>query len=487
MLFNQSGKRNHPKVLFFKSTIYSLTHTKRQYICESCTETPSRFSIEYDDVTLSNSDTVNLQVLRDIESSISSISSTVEKIDLSIFVKNNDEKVKGIENSVCRLEQKFKDFEVSIFDKLEVPKTKPIDTDVPALQIKIDFLEKQIKAQENEIHLLQSDLSDKNKEIEKAEKRYKSISEELGNKTNSINSLTTKNALEHQHVSNVLSDVERLQSHVNSLNLQITTLQGQNNILAISEKDKDTMIYDLQTNISKMSEEIGRLNGEKTQLENSLKVLQSLLQTSKGLPQPDKKDKPLSEPPDVVIIHDSLFKDITEGILKNEGLTVRKIWAPRIKDAYSAIESMQIKPKAILVHTSTNDLKFLGEDEIVKGIIDTYHLTKNWGVKFIWSDITPRTDNIELNAKAQLVNALVGWKLAKCDGIIFCRNDNFYECGVINASLFEDEVHLNSDKGAGILAQNARFAICRALNKEFVPNPNKLKIRNNPYKRKKRL
>ena len=40
---------------------------------------------------------------------------------------------------------------------------------------------------------------------------------------------------------------------------------------------------------------------------------------------------------DVLIVHDSLFKDITEGVLKNEGLTVKILWAPRLVDAFSVI------------------------------------------------------------------------------------------------------------------------------------------------------
>ena len=88
---------------------------------------------------------------------------------------------------------------------------------------------------------------------------------------------------------------------------------------------------------------------------------------------------------------------------------------------------------------------------------------------------------VELNAKAQLVNALIGYKLAKADGVIISQNVNFLNRGVIDDELYDDPkvdgVHLN-DKGSGYLAQNTRFAICRSLNLEFVQKAKRRTPRN---------
>ena len=54
----------------------------------------------------------------------------------------------------------------------------------------------------------------------------------------------------------------------------------------------------------------------------------------------------------------------------------------------------------------------------------------------------------------------------KC-GSYICRNDNFYDNGKLNTSLFDDGVHVK-DLGITKLAKNIKMAICDALNKEVV-------------------
>ena len=70
-------------------------------------------------------------------------------------------------------------------------------------------------------------------------------------------------------------------------------------------------------------------------------------------------------PKDVIIIHDSLFKDISEGLLKNEKLTVKKVWAAGVRDAHEYVLDMRHKPKVVILHSGTKDLKHLSELDIV--------------------------------------------------------------------------------------------------------------------------
>ena len=76
----------------------------------------------------------------------------------------------------------------------------------------------------------------------------------------------------------------------------------------------------------------------KQALNNSICNLKSLLEKSFTAYANKSSEKlEISETPkeeDVIIIHDSLFKDISEGFLKNEKLTVKKVWAAGVRDAH---------------------------------------------------------------------------------------------------------------------------------------------------------
>ena len=130
---------------------------------------------------------------------------------------------------------------------------------------------------------------------------------------------------------------------------------------------------------------------------------------------------------------------------------------------------MNERPKAILLHTATNDLENSDVHDIVNKITDCYELVAGNGIKFVWSAITPRGDNTALNAKAELVNAMVASKLAEKDDAIINRNDNFYtNQGTINKSLYADDMVHVKGEGVSKLANNSRFILCRALGKDVV-------------------
>ena len=164
--------------------------------------------------------------------------------------------------------------------------------------------------------------------------------------------------------------------------------------------------------------------------------------------------------------------------MKNEQVSDKKVWAPRIYDVLQTVKNMQDKPKVVLLHTSTNDLEDIDDEQIVADITEIYHLLNKRGIKLVWSNIVPRNDSSVLNSKTELINAKVGFSLMNKDGVYIARNDNFYIRDVINTSLYdEDGIHV-FDKGITKLAQNARSALCRSLNKEFVTTKPKRKWNN---------
>ena len=112
---------------------------------------------------------------------------------------------------------------------------------------------------------------------------------------------------------------------------------------------------------------------------------------------------------------------------------------------------------------------------IVSMIYDIYQIVNSRQAKYIWNNIIPRNDDPCLNAKAALINALVGVRLINEDGVFITRNDNFYSGDTINPALFTDDgVHIH-EMGISKLANNTRSSICRSLDKEYVA---KSKFRN---------
>ena len=245
------------------------------------------------------------------------------------------------------------------------------------------------------------------------------------------------------------ADMEKITESLNIKKSSILHLQETNN--------------GLRENISKLIGEVETLRSEMTSLKQ---LLINRIQSSSN-PIDDKTEE---TGPAVWILHDSLFKSVSEGLLKNEELTAKKLWCPRIHDAPKIIgeqqKLQQSSPKVCVLHVGTNDLAHLSEQEIVNEVFKVHQILKSMESKLIFSTIAPRFDVPKLNVKAQLVNALVISRLEEVSDVIISRNDNLYTNGVINREFYdEDGVHVN-DTGASKIANNTRYAVGRALNIE---------------------
>ena len=185
---------------------------------------------------------------------------------------------------------------------------------------------------------------------------------------------------------------------------------------------------------------------------------------------------------DVVILHDSLFQKITEGILKKENLSVKKVWTPRVHDALEYVTAMNQRPKVVILHSATNDLSESDDDVIIDDILKLHEILETRDIKMIYSYIWPRNDERDLNAKAQVINAIIDRKLSGKSNVTIARNDNFYKRGSINGDLFtEDGIHLN-DEGSRNLANNTKDAVSRSLEIDIV-QPKRRNVRQNDNNR----
>ena len=155
------------------------------------------------------------------------------KIDIQVFAAKVNESVSEIKSSVSRLESKFKDLLNSIDNKFDIWKLDAISKmqyssdsllvensdNIVVSKSEHDLLVKQINAQENEISLLQNELSDKNNAIDKLMKERKEIGLEKLPKYE--------------------TEISTLQSLISNLELQINTLKGGIRKLSVSGRNWD--------------------------------------------------------------------------------------------------------------------------------------------------------------------------------------------------------------------------------------------------------
>ena len=188
--------------------LYSLHLSKRKFTCDPCSDTPPDFRAEFDmrnNEKYVSSNDPHGDILKDIESSMAEISCNKDKIDIQSFTTKVDSSVSEMKSSVSRLESKFTELLHSIDNKFEVWKLDAINKiqnstqnifpddnndNILVSRSEHEFLLKQIKAQESEISLLQSELNDKINTIDKVKNDVIVRSEELIKKNNGIDTLT---------------------------------------------------------------------------------------------------------------------------------------------------------------------------------------------------------------------------------------------------------------------------------------------------------
>ena len=246
----------------------------------------------------------------------------------------------------------------------------------------------------------------------------------------------------------------------------MVTLQGQNYIMAINI----SVLTELRDKILTVSNIKERIEGENAKLNQLILFPQHLLGQLQPIDKrehnPEVLQRESPDVEDVFIVHDSLFKYVNEGLMKKEKVTVKKTFTPHLDNALRVVTSLSTKPKVVFLHTATNDLPHISEEEILSKITEIHTICRQRGMKFIWSGITPRSDDPSINAKGQLVNARIRYTLAREEETFFSWNGNFVdERGGVNKSFYEDDIHLNK-QGSRTLALNTRHSICKALNKE---------------------
>ena len=108
----------------------------------------------------------------------------------------------------------------------------------------------------------------------------------------------------------------------------------------------------------------------------------------------------------VVILHDSLCKEINNTILSREDVTTKKVWAPDLEAMLSAIETLE-KTEVIVIQALTRDLLSKSVDEIGVRLGEVVDKALQKSTKVVISLLLRRTDSKKAGLKAGLVNAAI--------------------------------------------------------------------------------
>ena len=343
--------------------------------------------------------------------------------------------------------------------------------------------EAQEEREEEEMESMQQELARKSEVIDLLNEKLDRYTDELKRRSEETEQVRAQLEASRRDSATREADNTTLRTQVTSLEDQLRAAHDQNKLLNTSLTHRDSQISNLQGGIVNLNRELGESCGEIRRLEESVKRLENIVRmNNKPRDQSTRKVSRYLTEYDIVVVHDAVLNHLTNGFLRNEGLNVKKIWGPNLRKTYETVLTMKTLPRCVLIHTGTYDLEKLSEQEILDWVEKIYYSLHYRGVKTIFSTITPRGDN--LDAKGQLVNALVATKLGSAEDFIVCRNDNLLGTGGrFNESLYDDDVHVNSELGTRFLEENVRYACADALGVELV---NKTKTKNNKKRKQKR-
>ena len=174
-----------------------------------------------------------------------------------------------------------------------------------------------------------------------------------------------------------------------------------------------------------------------------------------GRAEESDNDEEEEERDEVVILHDSLCRQINDTILSRENIKVRKIWAPDIEKMEEVLDNMD--SKVVVLQAFTRDLNKMDMDEMNQKIAGLVSKAVTKADKVVLSTIIRREDVEDIDLKADVVNAFMQLKYKRNENVVVCDNYKLYDSQFRKG----DKLHLNDD-GTPIFASNLKYAIAEA-------------------------
>ena len=169
----------------------------------------------------------------------------------------------------------------------------------------------------------------------------------------------------------------------------------------------------------------------------------------------DSKDKSETMGERVIILHDSLCRNINNTLLSREKVTTKKIWA--MHEMIEKIEETE-RAETIVLQAFTRDVSKKSVEEMNEGINQVVDKALQKSEKVVISTIVAREDDEELKSKIDLINATMQHTYLDHENIFICNNINLHD----KKFRWKDGIHL-TEHGTAVLATNLKYRIAEAL------------------------
>ena len=450
--------------------LYTLSASTKKYVCEGCAEIPENFIINNVSPSENNKNTTNTtEFINPLEMKLNDLCDIMRKYDFPGIA----DKIQNVYSNLEKMNNNLKE-NVALLTKASMVSHRNTDEDskICILEEKLLHAEKEVfSLRASERLLFESDNAkdnnvsslthDKEKHIKLLNEMNQRV-QDLQGKINQYGDIELINQ-ELGRENNVLKD------RLNALrNLDEVILSKEELINATKEqlKEEHARSKIMESNLTAALNNVSRQNTQEVHHVNNLVADEN--QVSEGTPKS----------PNVVLFHDSLCKHINNTILRNEGVTTTKIWAPTLKEIQEKADDME-HTDVIVIQALTREIsKDCDTEDVVDAVTQTVNKCLLKSDKVVVSSIINREDDDILGVKAEMVNANVKYRYINNPNVLVCNNDNLHN----RKYRTEDKLHL-SEHGTSLFATNLKYKISEALDitvaKKRRTDNNQRRFRNN--------
>ena len=450
--------------------LHSLCSSAKKYTCEACTATPESFLTGIVTSICGNSasaESTNVDVagirIETLEHKVNSILVVLEKFDIKTVAENLNalgNKIEQTNNNLTgnvRAIQKMKvEQEVPSIEVKSSSGERQTLNELECLRNDLETVKKEFSASRNSNELLMTTVTERDKLLVTLREKFEKNVQKLNERERRLTILETEK--------------QQLQERNTSLNEQIIASEQyeqkigdiQNKFLAASNKLNTT----LEVNNS-LKEQVKELIALNKSLQDSInrppaRRDQRASRERTAENESEEEDEEETDGRDeVVILHDSLCRNVNDTLLSKEEISVKKIWAPDIERMEDVLD--EVNSKVIVLEAFTRDLDKMETEEMNQKIVGLVSKAASRADKVVLNTIIRREDIEDIDLKADVVNAFIKLKYKRDENVIVCDNHKLHDSRLRR----EDKLHLNDD-GVTIFATNLKYAIAKASGVQVV-------------------